>query len=285
MSDKVIAGADFTGTKENPNETWLVVGRLSNVGFEILEVKKTGSHLLVKDLAAHKTLSSLGVNCPLSFPAKFLDFFAGKKLKKSYQAWQEVVEDLVFTPYDELVAIAKEYGKEPKRVTDTAGGATAASPLKRANPPMLHQTYHGMRVLASLDPGRCFVLPFQDPIPFGIAVMEVHPHDTVQYLGLTHIEYKNNDKVDVKISESQREKMVQSLTKIKERKAISFKDFPPLVVQKQFLHNFVHCDRAVDALIACYTTAMFAFAPQHFDDPFSADALEVLLEGWTYRVK
>lgn len=285
MSDKVIAGADFTGSKENPNETWLVVGRLSNLGLEILEVKKTGSHVLAKDLAAHKTLSSLGVDCPLSLPTAFLEFLACKKVKKDYQSWQEVVEELVFTPYDEFAALAKEFAKEPKRVTDTIGGANTSSPLKRLNPPMLHLTYHGMRVLASLDPVRYFVLPFQDAIPFGCAVMEVQPRDTIKYLGLTHIEYRSKDKVDEKIVEAQREKMVQSLMKVKERKAISFKDFPPLIVQKNFMHNFIHSDHAVDALISCYTTAMFVFAPEHFDNPFSADKLEVLLEGWTYRVK
>lgn len=79
MSDKVIAGADFTGSKENPNETWLVVGRLSNLGLEILEVKKTGSHVLAKDLAAHKTLSSLGVDCPLLCRRHYWSFLLARK--------------------------------------------------------------------------------------------------------------------------------------------------------------------------------------------------------------
>lgn len=284
MSDKIIAGADLTGKKENPNEAWLVVGKLGNLGMEVVEVKKTGSHILAKDLANHKTLSALGVNCPLSLPAKFLDFLAQKKLKKGYESWQEVIEDLVFTPYEECLAIAKEFGKEPKRVTDTAGGATGHSPMRRANPPMLHLTHHGMKFLASLDPKRFFVLPFQDPIPFGCAVMEVNPQDTVKTLQLQDISYAKKDNSGNQ-AEAEREKLVQHLMKIKERKALTFKDFPTLNIQKQFMHNFLHSDKAIEALLACYTTGVYAASPEHFDDPFSADALEVLLEGWTYRLK
>jgi hypothetical protein len=285
VSDKVVAGADFSGSKENPNETWLVVGRLSNLGLEILEVKKTGSHVLAKDLAAHKTLSALGVDCPFSLPSDFLEFLACEKVKKSYNSWQEVVEELVFLPFDEFSALAKKFGKESKRLTDTAVGTTVMSPLKRSNPPMQQFTYHGMRVLASLDPSRFFVLPFQDAIPFGCAVLEVYPRETLKQLGMKDTGYQSTDKGDETQAEILREKMVQDLIKLKERKALTFKDYPPLVVQKAFMHHFIKSDHALDALIACYTTGMFAFAPSHFDDPFDADALEVLLEGWIYRIK
>lgn len=285
MRDKVVAGVDFTGTKENPGETWLVVGRISNLGLELLEVKKSSSHALNQDLAPFKTLSALGVDCPLSLPAAFLSFLARKKTKKDYQSWQEVVEELVFTPFDEFSAIAKEFGKEAKRITDTAGGASSLSPLKRANPPLLHRTYHGMRTLASLDPARFFVLPFQDAIPFGCSIFEVQPKETLKYLGINEVSYVAKEKQDETVAENNRERLVQNLIKAREKKALTMKDFPALVVQKNFMHNFRHNDRAVDALISCYTTAMFTAAPAHFDDPFNSDAIEVLLEGWVYRAK
>lgn len=285
MRDKVVAGVDFSSSKENPNETWLVVGRLSNLGFEILEVKKTGSHVLSKDLDAHKTLSALGVDCPFSLPVAFLDFLASKKIKKSYQSWQEVVEELVFIPFEEFAALAKEFGKEPKRVTDTVGGAALNSPMKRANPAMLHLTYHGMGTLASLDPKRYFILPFQDAIPFGCAVIEVQPKETLKYLGITDVSYVSKDKHDENEAEAHRDKLVQNLMKVKERKALTLKEIPALIIQKSFLHNFRHSDRAINALVSCYTTAMYSAVPEHFDDPFSADSLEVLLEGWVYRAK
>ncbi len=285
MRDKIVAGADLTGSKDNPNEAWLVVGRFSNLGFELVEVKKTSSHALNKDLAEHKTLSAIGIDCPFSLPAAFLDFLATKKTKKSYQSWQEVVEELVFIPFDEFTALAKEFGKEAKRITDTAGGASGLSPLKRANPAMLHLTYHGMRTLASLDPSRFFVLPFQNAIPFGCAVLEVQPRETLKYLGITDAVFVTKEKHDENLVEAHREKLVQNLLKVKERKALTLKEIPALIIQKSFLHNFRHSDRAIDALISCYTTAIFSFAPTHFDDPFSSDALEVLLEGWVYRAK
>lgn len=285
MSDKVVAGADFNGSKENPNETWIVVGRLSNLGLEIFEVKKTGSHVLAKDLAAHKTLSALGIDCPFSLPADFLEFLACEKTKKPFDSWQEVVEDLVFTPFEDFGALAKKFGKETKRITDKTTGALAVSPLKRSNPPMQHLTYHGMRTLASLDPARFFVLPFQDAIPFGCAVMEVSTQDTLKYLGFKDIGYQSKERGDETQAEVAREKLVSDLIRLKERKALTFKDFPALIVQKQFMHNFVKSHHAVDALIACYTVAMFSAAPTHFDDAYSADAMEVLLEGWIYRPK
>ncbi|MBS2008602.1 MAG: hypothetical protein JST01_16260 [Cyanobacteria bacterium SZAS TMP-1] len=285
MSDKVVAGADFNVTKENPNETWLVVGRISNLGLEILDVKKTGSHVLGKDLAAHKTLSALGIECPFSLPAAFLDFLAVKKTRKEYQSWQEVVEELVFIPADEFTALAKEFGKEGKRITDGVAGTSALSPLKRSNPPMHQLTFHGMRVLASLDPSRYFVLPFQDAIPFGCALLEVNTRDTLKHFGINDSAYKPKDKLSPDQAEAGREKIISNLTKLKERKALTYRDYPSLIIQKQFTHNFLHSDSALSALIACYTTALFAAAPSHFDDPFEADALEVLLEGWTYRAK
>ena len=208
--------------------------------------------------AAHKTLSALGIDCPFSLPAAFLEFMACKKVKKSYDSWQEVVEELVFLPFEEFTALAKEYGKETKRLTDTADGTAVSSPLKRTNPSMQQMTYHGMRVLASLDPSRFFVLPFQDPIPFGCAVLEVYPRDTLKYLGLRDSGYQSKEKVDDTQAEILREKIVQDLIKLKERKALTFKDYPPLVVQKHFMHHFLKSDHAVDALIACYTTAMFS---------------------------
>jgi hypothetical protein len=283
LIDKILAGADFGGTKENPNETWLVAGRLSNAGMEVFEVKKTYSHLLVKDLVDHKTLARLGIDCPFSLPADFLSFLAKRKAKGNYDSWQQVVEELVFVPYDEFSALAKEFGKESKRLTDTVNGTTVVSPLKRTNPPMQQFTYHGMRVLASLDPSRFFVLPFQDPIPFGCAVMEVNPAHTLKSLGVKETGYQNKDKGDDAQAEILREKIVQDLLKLKDKKAITCKDYPPLSIQKGLIHNFIKSHHALDALICCYTTAMFATAPNHFADPFDADSLDVLLEGWIYQ--
>ncbi|MBU6453524.1 MAG: hypothetical protein KGS72_17225 [Cyanobacteria bacterium REEB67] len=283
MSDKVVAGAHFSASKENPNETWLVVGRLSNLGLEIFDVKKTGSHLLNNDLKTYKTLSALGIDCPFSWPEAFLNFLAVKKIKKNYSSWQEIVEELVFLPYDEFNALAKEYGKETKRVADTIPGTAACSPLKRANPANLHMTYHGMRTLATLDPARCYVVPFQDAIPFGCAVTETCPPDTLKYLGFKDLGYKAKDKTGEEAAEQVREKIVGDLIKLKERKALTYKDFPALVVQKPYMHHFLQSGQAIDALISCYTMGMMAAAPAHFADPFSADRMEVLLEGWIFR--
>lgn len=278
MIDKVLAGADLIPTKENPSECWLVVGRMSTVGFELIEVKKTATHLLAKDLAVHKTLDMLAINTPLGLPITFINYLAGKKLKKSYDAWGDLLADLAFMPYDELVGYVREFGKDHKRKTDIK-----LSSLKRANPPLLQYMLHSIKILATLDPARFFVLPFQDKIPFGCAVFEVDTAAVDEYLHLHDTDYVARDKQDAGHAEARREKVVHNLIKLKERKALTFKDLPTLVIQKHFMHNFLHSDKAIDALICAYSAAVITTSPERFDDPFSSDAIEVLLEGWTYR--
>ena len=41
-------------------------------------------------------------------------------------------------------------------------------------------------------------------------------------------------------------------------------------------------DNALDAVIALYATAIWLVAPQLFNDPYSANDANVLLEGWIY---
>lgn len=283
MTEKIIAGIDFSGSKTTQHETWLVIGKLGSLGLEILDTKKIGAHALGAELAQHKALTHISMDCPFSLPADFLNFLAARKLKKEYQNWQHIVEELIFITYEEFVELVKEYGKEPKRVTDSINGSTAVSPLHKKNPNMVELTYYGMRLLASLAPMRFFVVPFQDPIPLGCSVMEISPKDTLRYFGFPDTNYASREKEDEEKIKQLRHKILHSLIELKEKKGITFKDIPRLTVPKALEHNFLNSEHALDALISCYTTALYANQKDLFDDPFSADQIEVLLEGWTFR--
>jgi len=283
MTETIIAGVDFSSSKTTQHETWLVIGKLGSLGLEILDIKKLGAHALGQELAQHKALSTIGIDCPFSLPADFLTFLAAKKLKKDYQNWQNIVEELIFITFEEFVELVKEYGKEPKRITDTVAGTNAFSPLHKKSPSMVEVTYYGMRLLASLAPMRFFVVPFQDPIPLGCSVLEVNTRDTLKYFGLPDTGYAAKDKDDEERVKQLRHKILHTLIEIREKKGITFKDVPRLTVPKALEHNFVNSEHALDALISCYTISLYASQKSLFDDPYSADQIEVLLEGWTFR--
>ena len=148
--DKLVCGVDFSGAAKTPNDTWLAYGRLSGWQFEILGIKHVGSHAIGVELA-RLGLSAAGIDCPFSLPADFMDFLAQKALRKDFQSWQELAEHLVFTSFDDFLEQVKEFKKESKRIADKAVKAPALSPLHRGNPSMVQMTYHGMRMLASIN--------------------------------------------------------------------------------------------------------------------------------------
>lgn len=284
MTFKLIGGVDFSGAKEVPNQTWLALGRLGNLGLEIFELTRVGSHSLAQELNKQSGLAVVGLDVPFSLPAPFLTFLANKQQKKDFQSWQEVAETLVFMAFDEFVETVKEYKKEPRRFTDTTDGSTAISPMHRGNPSMVQMTYQGIRLLSSLNPELFYVLPFQNVIPLGCAVLEVYPRDTLKYLGVTDSGYKSQEKKDSEKMHDLRRKMLKDLTELREKKGITFKEFPRLSINKQIEHFAIESDHALDAIVACYTSALYVALPKLFADPFASDNLEVLLEGWIYRI-
>lgn len=285
MSDQVVGGVDFSGAKTQPNETWLTLAKAGALGIEVLDIRKVGSHALPQTLKEAAPLKALGIDCPFSLPVEFIEHLAAKRLRASYQSWQEVAQDLAFMNYEEFLQIAKEFKKEPKRFTDKNCIAPAQSPLHRANPSMLPMTFQGMRLLAMLDPSKFFVLPFQDGFDFGCPVIEVYPRATLNALHLTETGYKSQEKSEQERVQSTRANMLAGLVTLREKKGISYQNFPRLTVPKRFEKIAVESDHALDSLIACYTTAAFVVAPKLFDDPLASDNLDVLLEGWIYALK
>lgn len=280
-SERKVAGADCSGSKELPNETWLCLGTLSGNKLEISSIQKTGMHALGKELNAIKELSAAGIDCPFSLPAEFMSFLAEELGQSAFQSWQQMAEQIVFMPFERFQELAKSFKKEVKRVTDKLSCAQALSPLHRGYPSMIQMTYHGIRMLASLDPTRFYILPFQEAIDGGVAVIEVYPRATLKCLGLPDSGYKSKDKKDKDKMQSARHKILHGINALAAND--KFKSCPKLVLPNKLEHLCVESDHALDALLACYATALWLDNPSNCADPYEADNADVLLEGWIYE--
>lgn len=280
MTDRLVAGVDFSGAKAVPNDTWMTTARVGNLGVEVTEVKHVGSHALAKELSSAQ-YAAVGIDCPFSLPQPFIDFLAMKKPVPPFQSWQEVAQELVFMPFEEFEKLVKEFKKEPKRVCDSAT-LPALSPLHRGNPSMIQMTFAGMRMLATLDPAKFFVLPFQDAIPFGCAVLEVYPRAILKALDLPDSGYKSADKAEQEKVRASRTRILNGLIGLREKKGLTFGKFPRLNVPPKMHKHFVDSDHALDSLVACYCTAAYVYDKTLFADPFDANNMDVLLEGWIF---
>jgi hypothetical protein len=283
MSDKIVAGADFSGAKTVPNDTWLTIARIGSLGVEVTDVRHVGSHALAKELASI-SVSAVGIDCPFSLPKQFIEFLAMKKIKPPFQDWQELAQELVFMPFDEFNDLVKQFKKEPKRFCDGQVPGPALSPLHRGGPSMVQMTYAGIRLLAMLDPARFHVMPFRDgkDLIRGCAVIEVYPRATLKVLGCPDTGYKSSDKKEAEKMRVLRGQILNGMTELRERKGLTYAKFPRLDVPAKLRHQFLESDHALDSLIACYTTAIYAVEPSLFADALESDNLDVLLEGWIY---
>jgi predicted nuclease with RNAse H fold len=280
MSQSIIAGADFSGAKTTPNETWLAIGVYTNLGLEITSLARCGSHKLAAELNATKELSAVGLDFPFSLPSDFLTFLAEKLAVDRFQSWQEAAEKIAFIPLEQFLELVTEFKVEPKRLADKAVNRAGISPLHRGNPSMVQMTYHGMRLLASLDPKRFYVLPFQDRIAFGCAVVETYPREILYSLDLPDTGYKSKD---VEKSLLTRKQILKGLLNIREGKLNGREHCPRITLSKPIEKIALESDHALDALLACYAVAMWQSAPQFYKDPFdTTDDPNVLLEGWIY---
>lgn len=277
-------GVTYTYKKEAPGQIWTAAGIIEGQKLEVRQLRETELHHLAKELATVSPLVATGLNCPFSLPLEFIEYIAEHTTDKSgsIQSWQEIVESIVFMPLENLLALATDFKKEPKRFTDTAAKIILASPLHRLKPPLLPTTYQTMRFLASLDPKNYYVLPFQDPLPTGCAVLEIYPAGILAHLGLSGDNYKSNEKKDHDRMQSIRHKLLQQLLNLKSANT-RFKDLPQLVLNKKIEHLAVDSGEALDAVISCYGTALSVYEPQLFADPLESNNLDVLLEGWAYE--
>jgi hypothetical protein len=277
LSEQLIAGL---GIDISSNKVWIVTGRLSSKGLEIYQVLSTNNHQLAKELTSTHYVA-VGVNFPMSFPIDFVRFCAQKAKNRFFQSWQEFVEHTFSVSLEQMLELAKEFKKEPLRLTDQQHKITATSSLHRENPAMLPVVYHNMRTLAALDPQRFSIMPFQSPQDGLCTLLEVCADTTLSALKIASKYKITKDQIKARTPES-RQQILESLLELKETRKISCKDHPKLFISPSVFIDCGNSDYVMDALIACYTASIWVLAPQLFDDPFDSNNEDVLLEGWVY---
>lgn len=278
----IVGGVDFSGAKTEPNETWLAIAEVSSLGMQLKSVKRTGSHKLKEEIDATKDLSACGLDFPFSFPVEFLRYLERKLEKDEFQEWQEVAMQFIMMSYPDFEAFVDEYDIEPKRFTDKNCTRPAASPLHRVNPSMIQMTYHGLRLLASLNPERYYILPFQDRVKNGCSVMEVYPREILYLLGLPDKGYKGQTKSSKEKALEVRKQIVDGLIHLRERGDEKYRTCPRLEIDNSLKGQIIASDHALDAVVACYATAIFLSQGELFPDPLDANNLNILLEGWIF---
>jgi hypothetical protein len=77
--------------------------------------------------------------------------------------------------------------------------------------------------------------------------------------------------------------MIRQLMNLRETGDTALRDVPRLSMSKEMESATITSDDAFDAIIACYTAAIFVTAPRYFSDPLETDNLDVLTEGWIYH--
>jgi hypothetical protein len=282
-----VAGVDFSGSKSEPNETWLALGKFDSMGVTITRLERIGSHKIGPELSKLAGLAAAGFDFPFSLPAEFLQYLADKRNLTPFQSWQSVAECMAFLPYEEFDEIALAFNREPKRYADKSTKPVAQSPLHRGNPSMMQMTYQGIRMLTTLNPEKFAVLPFQSVGKDMCQVLEVYPSATLNACGIQNKGYKSKEKKDKDAMFALRKTMIRQLASLRESTkdpavAASIKDCPRLEINAKFESTAITSDHAFDAVVACYTTAMFVRSPKYFVDPLDADNLDVLTEGWIY---
>lgn len=283
MNQTLVAGVDTSAAKEATGQTWLAVGRLDGLGLEVLELKKIGPHQIAAELSGPAQLKAAGLNFPFSLPADFIEVAAQAEPSKPFQSWQEVVEHFVFKSLDDYLAMTKQLKKESKRLTDADFPTLTQGLVQRGVPSTAAQlTHQGMKVLAGLNPAKFAVLPFHDASAESCSVIETFPRATLWCLDLPHVSYRSKEKKDTDKVQAQRRDIIKQLLELRERKGVTCKDCPRLTIDKSLQFQAVESAEALDAVISCYTTAIWLASPFLFGDPYDCDNENVLLEGWIY---
>jgi hypothetical protein len=288
LSEQLVAGLDIDlahiGVKgaKSP-QAYLAFGRLSNKGLEIYALRQQLFVSLAQELAATK-FSAAGLNFPFSVPAEFMEFCAQKAaVRAGFQSWQEYVEYLFSMDAQQFLSLAREFKREPLRSTDKQYGA-AVSPLHRENPPLIELTYLGMRNLASLDPEKFCILPFHDAHEGLCSVLEVNLQETLSVLkpsGQIRVTVTSKGSDAVEQRESRR-KVIEGMLELKTTSPLSFKEHPDVFISPDVGTACAQSEHALNAVVACYTAALWVNAPSLFEDPYEGGDEKVLLEGWKY---
>ncbi|MBU6455131.1 MAG: DUF429 domain-containing protein [Cyanobacteria bacterium REEB67] len=326
MTATTIIGADYSAARSDPNPTWLAAGRFEGAALVIYKLENVGSARLAAELLILKNSSqtlAAGLDFPFSWPQAFLDWArrSGRSLEQTDFEQMEALAALYRLEMgkETYKKMGKEMGKEPRRRTDDLIRPRAQSPLHRINPGMLKMTWQGGRLLNELRGGGFMIAPF-DGAPSVKAreaaepgekagakagekaganatkshpywAFEVYPAATLLALSLPCQKYKGRSAEAIAL----REMILEALqapaalnklhTLTSGAKTLPGLSFAPNAATN--LLDLARCsDDALDALLACYSTALALLFPALTGPgsilPDDETASAAAAEGWIY---
>ena len=308
------AGADYSAAREQPNATWLALGRAGHLAsaavdshiLSIYKLEKVGSDRLGAELTGlcgpqmelsaqpggkHRVLA--GLDLPLGFPVDFLRWLKVEKSNDIATFSDRVSPFLAFDSYQELELLAQEFcrgfGPEPKTLAGRLITPRAASPLHRINPGLLKMAWQGRYLQRQLRAGGFAIPPFDGRLDVllemhGDLAMEVYPSAMLYAAGLPFRKYKGAAPEARHVRSVIIDKLAKSCAVkahkvptgciVKPTKVL----MPPAIAQLA-----LDSDDALDAVLACYSAFVAVLSPFTSDpDIQGADRDTVALEGWIY---
>ena len=112
--------------------------------------------------------------------------------------------------------------------------------------------------------------------------MEMYPREILYLLGLPDKGYKPATKAAKEKALDVRREIVDGLIHLREKGGEKYKECPRLEIDNSLKGQIIASDHALDALVACYATAIYHTKQELFPDPLDANNLNILLEGWIF---
>ncbi|MBS1993019.1 MAG: DUF429 domain-containing protein [Cyanobacteria bacterium SZAS LIN-3] len=303
------AGADYSAARQQPNATWLALGKqaggkrgnvlaiykLENVGSDRLGEALVGlggapDHPQTQESPRQGRPVCAGLDYPFGWPREFVEYYRSQNSSDIASVSKD--RDAVFgdpANFEDLDALVRAFGREPKTLAGRLISPKAASPLHRINPGLLKMAWQGRQMLRFLRQKGWAIPPFDGPLedflPENRSIaMEVYPAATLCAAGLPFRKYKGSTPE----ARTMREQIITGLTRLHTVKAITAPDGmgvepTKLAIPPTIAAAALGSDDALDAVLACYSAFLATLMPRLCDPKLlTEDRLTPQIEGWIY---
>lgn len=288
------AGADYSAARQQPNATWLALGKQAggkrgNV-LAIYKLENVGSDRLGEALVGVGGRVCSGLDYPFGWPREFVEYYRSQNSSDIASVSKD--RDAVFgdpANFEDLDALVRAFGREPKTLAGRLISPKAASPLHRINPGLLKMAWQGRQMLRFLRQKGWAIPPFDGPLEDFLQedrsiAMEVYPAATLCAAGLPFRKYKGSSPE----ARAMREQIITGLTRLHTVKAITAPDGmgvepTKLAIPPTIAAAALGSDDALDAVLACYSAFLATLMPRLCDPKLlTEDRLTQQIEGWIY---
>lgn len=279
--EALYAGLAFEHRNSEFNTVWLCVASHGSLGIEVVYLEQLEQRNLSNLLLAFPAVA-VAMCFPFSLPAQFLNYWSVKTGRDQPQSWEGAVAMMIGTTFERFSALARDFAQQPPRLTESQSKLRLHSPLYSGGPNLLRCCFQGIRILASLDPAKFSILPFENQTEGRTVLFETFPVACLQSLGFSVSAYRSAAKREPEKVVHAREQQFNELLSFRDKPDRQLALLPRLTAQKKIALPVHSSPDALDAVIAAYTSALFASRPEFFEGPFQSADTRVLVEGWSY---